>query len=95
MIRSAVEREFITIGEALKVLAVREPQLFAAIPEGRQIIDFRNLLTHEYLNVSKRVLSGVLSKSTCLCLLSTADNYLSSFRMATPDAMTSWGVWSG
>ena len=47
MFRSAVEREFITIGEALKVLAVREPQLFAAIPEGRQIIDFRNLLTHE------------------------------------------------
>lgn len=54
MIRSAVEREFITIGEALKVLSVREPQLFASIPEGRQIIDFRNLLTHEYLNVSKR-----------------------------------------
>ena len=60
MIRSAVEREFITIGEALKVLAVREPQLFAAIPEGHQIIDFRNLLTHEYLNVSNRVVWGAI-----------------------------------
>ena len=60
LIRSAVEREFITIGEALKVIAVRDPQLFAAIPEGRQIIDFRNLLTHEYLNVSDRVVWGAI-----------------------------------
>ncbi len=58
MIRSAVEREFITIGEALKVLSVHEPQLIAAIPEGRQIIGFRNLLTHEYLNVRNHVLWG-------------------------------------
>ena len=60
MIRSAVEREIITIGEGLKVIAVREPQLFAAIPEGRQFIDFRNLLTHEYLNVSDRVVWGAI-----------------------------------
>ena len=60
MIRSAVEREFITIGEALKVLSVHEPKLFAATPEGRQIIDFRNLLTHEYLNVSNRVVCGAI-----------------------------------
>jgi uncharacterized protein with HEPN domain len=60
LIRSSVKREFITIGEALKVIAVREPQLFAAIPGGRQIIDFRNLLTHEYLNVSNRVVWGAI-----------------------------------
>jgi uncharacterized protein with HEPN domain len=60
LIRSAVERELITIGEGLKVLAVREPQLVAAIPEGRQFIDFRNLLTHEYLNVSNRVVCGAI-----------------------------------
>jgi uncharacterized protein with HEPN domain len=41
LIRSAVEREFIIIGEALKVISQRSPQLFAAIPEGRQIMDFR------------------------------------------------------
>ena len=51
LIRSAVEREFIIIGEALKLISQRDPQLFAVIPEGRQIIDFRNLLTHEYVNV--------------------------------------------
>ena len=60
LIRSAVEREFIIIGEALKVIAQREPELFAAIPQGRQIIDFRNLLTHEYLNVSDRVVWGAI-----------------------------------
>lgn len=55
LIRSAVKREFIITGEALKVIAQRNPQLFAAIPEGRQIIDFRNLLTSAYLNVSDPV----------------------------------------
>ena len=60
LIRSAVEREFIIIGEALKVISQRDPQVFAAIPEGRQIIDFRNLLTHEYLNVSDTVVWGAI-----------------------------------
>ena len=60
LIRSAVEREFIIIGEALKVISQRSPQLFAAIPEGRQIIDFRNLLTHEYQNVSDSVVWGAI-----------------------------------
>lgn len=60
LIRSSVEREFIIIGEALKVISRRDPQLFAGIPEGRQIIDFRNLLTHEYLNVSDRVVWGAI-----------------------------------
>ncbi|QNI79059.1 hypothetical protein SynRS9909_01068 [Synechococcus sp. RS9909] len=60
LIRSAVEREFIIIGEALKVIAQRDPQLFAVIPEARQIIDFRNLLTHEYMNVSDPVVWGAI-----------------------------------
>ena len=54
------EREFIITGEALKVIAQRDPQLFAAIPEGRQIIDFRNLLTSAYLNVSDPVVWGAI-----------------------------------
>lgn len=60
LIRSAVEREFTIIGEALRVIAQRDPAIFAAIPEGRQIIDFRNLLTHEYLKVSDRVVWGAI-----------------------------------
>ena len=75
LIRSAVEREFIIIGEALKVISRRWPALFASIPEGRQIIDFRNLLTHEYLNVSDRLVWGAIQvdlhtlKAHCQVLL--------------------------
>ena len=48
LIRSAVEREFIIIGEALRVISRQAPELFNRIPEARQIIDVRNLLSHEY-----------------------------------------------
>jgi len=60
LIRSSVEREFTIIGEALKVIAQHDPELFAAIPEGRQIIDFRNLLSHEYLRIDNRVVWGAI-----------------------------------
>ena len=60
LIRSAVEREFTIIGEALRVIAQRDPELFAGIPEGSQIIDFWNLLTHEYRKVSDRVVWGAI-----------------------------------
>ena len=60
LVRSSVEREFIIIGEALKVIARRAPEQFAAIPEARQISDFRNLPTHEYQNISDRVVGGAI-----------------------------------
>ncbi len=42
------------------MIAQRNPELFAAIPEGRRIIEFRNLLTHEYLNVSDAIVWGAI-----------------------------------
>lgn len=48
VVRSAVEREFITIGEAVNSLARLDPQLAAGITHARKIVDFRNQLTHEY-----------------------------------------------
>jgi len=51
LVRSAVEREFITIGEALRALERVSPDLFALIPHARRIVDFRNQLTHEYATV--------------------------------------------
>jgi uncharacterized protein with HEPN domain len=47
LISSAVEREFMIIGEALKQLSQRNPKLFASIGQGPEIIGFRNKLTHE------------------------------------------------
>jgi len=51
LVRSAVEREFIIIGEALRTLSDTAPEVFAQVTHGRRIIDFRNLLTHEYATV--------------------------------------------
>jgi uncharacterized protein with HEPN domain len=50
-VRSAVEREFIIIGEAVRRLGQIAPELFAAIPDSRRIIGFRNVLTHDYAGV--------------------------------------------
>jgi uncharacterized protein with HEPN domain len=51
LVRSAVERKFEIIGEALAQLAKLEPALAARIPGFRAIIAFRNLLIHGYAAV--------------------------------------------
>ncbi len=60
LIRSAVEREFIIIGEALKQLAQRNPKLFASIDQGPEIIGFRNKITHEYITINNQLIWGVI-----------------------------------
>ena len=49
--RSAVEREFILIGEATSVLAKSWPDSFRLLSDGRKAIGFRNILTHNYASV--------------------------------------------
>lgn len=49
--RSAVEREFIVIGEAISMLAKFSPDSFERLPDGRKAIGFRNILTHSYASV--------------------------------------------
>lgn len=44
--RSAVEREFILIGEAVASIKRLAPDLAAEISHTRMIVGFRNLLTH-------------------------------------------------
>jgi uncharacterized protein with HEPN domain len=48
VVRSAVERKFEIIGEALAQLAKREPEIANRIPNFREIISFRNILIHGY-----------------------------------------------
>ena len=55
ILRSAVEREFIIVGEAAVALSRLSPSLFSRITNGRRIVDFRNQLTHEYAHVDDRV----------------------------------------
>jgi uncharacterized protein with HEPN domain len=60
LIRSAVEREFIIIGEALRQLSQRNPKLFTSIGQGSEIIGFRNKLTHEYITINNQLVWGVI-----------------------------------
>ena len=54
MLQLAVEREFITIGEALTKLRKVDRELAESIPEMANIIGFRNLLVHAYEEVQDR-----------------------------------------
>lgn len=55
LVRSSVEREFITIGEAIAVLSRVAPTVCSRITQARRIVDFRNQLTHEYPSVDDAV----------------------------------------
>ena len=52
LLRSAVERQFEIIGEALNQLCKIEPQWADRIPDVPQIIAFRNVLIHSYASVN-------------------------------------------
>ena len=60
MLRSAVERQFGIIGEALSRLAKDDPEVAAAIPDHGTIIAFRNILIHGYATVDDKIVWGVI-----------------------------------
>lgn len=47
-LQAIVERHLITIGEALGRVARKDSEVFAQLPEGREVVDFRNVLVHGY-----------------------------------------------
>ena len=51
LLRSAVERQFEIIGEALNQLSKVAPEIAQKIPDLSQIVAFRNLLIHGYAAV--------------------------------------------
>jgi uncharacterized protein with HEPN domain len=60
MLRSAVERQFEIIGEALNQLFKQDPSLALRITDHRRIIAFRNRLIHGYADIDHEVVWGVL-----------------------------------
>jgi uncharacterized protein with HEPN domain len=53
VLRSAVERQFEILGEALGQLARLDAALAAKIPDLRQIVAFRNVLIHNYALIDR------------------------------------------
>ncbi len=60
MLRSAVERQFEIVGEALVALRRVDPDLAAAIPDLPRIVAFRNVLIHGYASVDNRLVWSVV-----------------------------------
>lgn len=62
MLRSAVERQFEIIGEALNQLAKVAPEIAAQVPDLRRIVAFRNILIHGYASVDDALVWQVLDE---------------------------------
>lgn len=60
LLRSAVERQFEIIGEALNKAGAAEASLAAQIPEFHRIIGLRHRLIHGYDNVDDEILWDVV-----------------------------------
>lgn len=60
MLRSAIERQFEIIGEAVSQLARLDPAVTERLTEYRRIIAFRNILIHSYATIDDRIVWGMI-----------------------------------
>ena len=60
--RSAVERQFIVVGEVLGQLHATEPSAAARITDFRSAIGFRNVLVHQFFQVNDRRVWSVIKE---------------------------------
>jgi uncharacterized protein with HEPN domain len=72
-LRSAVERQFIVIGEALMQAERKEPALGQSISDLRKIIAFRNLLVHGYATIQNATVWGVVENDLAILKRQTED----------------------
>ena len=63
LVKSAVERRFINIGESLSRLKQSDLTAFGKIAEAQRIVGFRNVLVHGYESVSDRLVWGIVEEN--------------------------------
>jgi uncharacterized protein with HEPN domain len=63
MLRSAVERQFEILGEAVAQLSKADPRLAAQIPDAGNAIGFRNVLIHGYAKVDSAIVWQAATQS--------------------------------
>lgn len=60
--RSAVERQLMIIGEALRGATRQDPAVVARLPESGRIIAFRNILVHQYFGIEDDIVWVIITK---------------------------------
>ncbi len=60
LIKSAVERRFIILGEALSRLKTLDLNLLGNIPDASRIVAFRNILVHGYESISDELVWEII-----------------------------------
>jgi uncharacterized protein with HEPN domain len=66
--RSAVERQFMIIGEALRAAENIDPTIASEITKFRMILDFRNVLAHDYSTIPDEAVWTIIhEKLPLLC----------------------------
>lgn len=75
LLRSAVERQFEVIGEALGRLYRMDQQTATRVSDFRRIIAFRNILIHGYAEVDDRLVWGIIERNVAQ-LLSEVEHLL-------------------
>jgi len=63
LLRSAVERQFEIIGEALSQLGKSHADIAAKVPDLRRIIAFRNILIHGYAAIDRETVWRVIQEN--------------------------------
>jgi len=75
LLRSAVERQFEIVGEALNQLSRAAPDVAARVPDLPRIVAFRNVLIHRYATVDDRLVWEAATDRANL-LVATLDELL-------------------
>jgi uncharacterized protein with HEPN domain len=75
LLQSAVERQFMIIGEALSQLIREWPEFEVKISNAREIVDLRNVIVHGYSTVENQTVWGII-QGDLLVLSKEIDNLI-------------------